>query len=63
MYRFNPIHSTSLGNKGKKTGIKLQITPNPLGRLWIETGGLLDLFDGVGKGLGHELRVEAELIG
>ncbi|OBT44441.1 hypothetical protein VE00_05949 [Pseudogymnoascus sp. WSF 3629] len=61
LIKFNPIHSTTLGKKGKKSGIKLEITPNPLGRLWIETGKLLDLFDGLGKGLGHGLRVEAEL--
>ncbi|KFZ07455.1 hypothetical protein V501_06442 [Pseudogymnoascus sp. VKM F-4519 (FW-2642)] len=61
LIKFNPTHSTTLGKKGKKSGIKLQITPNPLGRLWIETGKLLDLFDGLGKGLGRGLRVEAEL--
>ncbi|KFY40776.1 hypothetical protein V495_05273 [Pseudogymnoascus sp. VKM F-4514 (FW-929)] len=62
LIKFNPIHSTSLGKKGKKQGIKLQIKPNPIARLWMETGDLVELFDGIGKGLGHGRRVEAELI-
>ncbi|KFX88483.1 hypothetical protein V490_07607 [Pseudogymnoascus sp. VKM F-3557] len=62
LIKFNPIHSTSLGKKGKKEGIKLQIKPNQMARLWMETGNLVELFDGIGKGLGHGRRVEAELI-
>jgi hypothetical protein len=33
-----------------------------MARLWMETGNLVELFDGIGKGLGHGRRVEAELI-
>jgi hypothetical protein len=60
--RFKPIASDSLGKKGKKFGIKLEIELKPMGRLGIDTDDLVNIFKDVGKGIDYDFRVEAELL-